>query len=109
MIRRPPRSTLFPYTTLFRSRGTRYAGACDGRREGLAVRGSGLDAASHSLRGRDRSFCWLLRRGRLQHVVALFLCYSRPVSFSSRLCSFSRPPCSVTPARCVSCCVFLFD
>src|SRR5258708_22124053 len=25
MIRRPPRSTLFPYTTLFRSRGTRMA------------------------------------------------------------------------------------
>src|SRR5256885_6734344 len=25
MIRRPPRSTLFPYTTLFRSRGTRGA------------------------------------------------------------------------------------
>src|SRR3989454_1415750 len=24
MIRRPPRSTLFPYTTLFRSRQTRY-------------------------------------------------------------------------------------
>src|SRR5438876_4984233 len=28
MIRRPPRSTLFPYTTLFRSRGR----ACRGRR-----------------------------------------------------------------------------
>src|SRR5256886_11905720 len=27
MIRRPPRSTLFPYTTLFRSCGTRDAGA----------------------------------------------------------------------------------
>src|SRR2546427_9228478 len=26
MIRRPPRSTLFPYTTLFRSRGARAAG-----------------------------------------------------------------------------------
>src|SRR5436305_11075329 len=26
MIRRPPRSTLFPYTTLFRSRGSRRAG-----------------------------------------------------------------------------------
>src|SRR3712207_7756864 len=26
MIRRPPRSTLFPYTTLFRSRGNRVAG-----------------------------------------------------------------------------------
>src|SRR5690348_18142186 len=28
MIRRPPRSTLFPYTTLFRSRGTGQA-ACE--------------------------------------------------------------------------------
>src|SRR5687767_15640208 len=28
MIRRPPRSTLFPYTTLFRSQGR--AGGCDG-------------------------------------------------------------------------------
>src|SRR2546425_7622632 len=27
MIRRPPRSTLFPYTTLFRSRTEKYAGA----------------------------------------------------------------------------------
>src|SRR5437764_2868693 len=30
MIRRPPRSTLFPYTTLFRSR--RGGGRCDARR-----------------------------------------------------------------------------
>src|SRR2546427_4361095 len=30
MIRRPPRSTLFPYTTLFRSRGP--AGRCSGQR-----------------------------------------------------------------------------
>src|SRR5258705_9634454 len=28
MIRRPPRSTLFPYTTLFRSRGSLDAGDC---------------------------------------------------------------------------------
>src|SRR5437016_9032768 len=28
MIRRPPRSTLFPYTTLFRSRGGCCAGQC---------------------------------------------------------------------------------
>src|SRR3712207_7659326 len=30
MIRRPPRSTLFPYTTLFRSRAERAARACLG-------------------------------------------------------------------------------
>src|SRR3989441_9273709 len=33
MIRRPPRSTLFPYTTLFRSRSTRPAPAVPRRRE----------------------------------------------------------------------------
>src|SRR3712207_6982021 len=32
MIRRPPRSTLFPYTTLFRSDGARADGAGEGRR-----------------------------------------------------------------------------
>src|SRR5256885_13302760 len=38
MIRRPPRSTLFPYTTLFRSRGFALR---DGLRDGL--RGGGGD------------------------------------------------------------------
>src|SRR3712207_8085465 len=43
MIRRPPRSTLFPYTTLFRSRPRDRAGhrapvAADPARHGLAVR-----------------------------------------------------------------------
>src|SRR5438034_6541916 len=33
MIRRPPRSTLFPYTTLFRSQGQRAGVAPRGRRE----------------------------------------------------------------------------
>src|SRR3989475_8635595 len=31
MIRRPPRSTLFPYTTLFRSRKRRFPGTADGQ------------------------------------------------------------------------------
>src|SRR2546422_7169337 len=34
MIRRPPRSTLFPYTTLFRSRGRRDAGSGSGTSSG---------------------------------------------------------------------------
>src|SRR3712207_8121495 len=33
MIRRPPRSTLFPYTTLFRSELTKHWAACSGARE----------------------------------------------------------------------------
>src|SRR5260370_16035754 len=44
MIRRPPRSTLFPYTTLFRSRpafedlrGLRRVGVGDGQQVGLGV------------------------------------------------------------------------
>src|SRR3712207_7189812 len=55
MIRRPPRSTLFPYTTLFRSR----AGAAR-RREPQRAVGTGL-AAHHPARalGRGRR-----RRGR---------------------------------------------
>src|SRR3712207_7194123 len=35
MIRRPPRSTLFPYTTLFRSRGAFEAGRLDVQRLGV--------------------------------------------------------------------------
>src|SRR2546427_3628417 len=52
MIRRPPRSTLFPYTTLFRSQRQ---GQCD--RRGLC-RGEGVDrrllADPGEIEGRDR-------------------------------------------------------
>src|SRR3712207_7157940 len=53
MIRRPPRSTLFPYTTLFRSRG------------GLRCR-DGPDAArglGHGARLRQGRSRWRSRRG----------------------------------------------
>src|SRR5690349_23696222 len=48
MIRRPPRSTLFPYTTLFRSQGARDGQAADPRiehaqRRGVHRCGSGTD------------------------------------------------------------------
>src|SRR3712207_8962965 len=39
MIRRPPRSTLFPYTTLFRSLEMRFDGDRTGARTASAVRG----------------------------------------------------------------------
>src|SRR2546425_8502501 len=63
MIRRPPRSTLFPYTTLFRSRGRRvrwalqlphrWSGRGRGDRAGGAGRGRG--GACHGGRRRARS------------------------------------------------------
>src|SRR3712207_7353074 len=42
MIRRPPRSTLFPYTTLFRSRRRHRR---DAGRRGAAIRGDGAGRA----------------------------------------------------------------
>src|SRR3712207_7039650 len=50
MIRRPPRSTLFPYTTLFRSE----RGSAHRRRRATAVRRSGLRGGRRGRRGRGR-------------------------------------------------------
>src|SRR5438105_9706053 len=47
MMRRPPRSTLFPYTTLFRSRGSLGMSYISGKE-------SEYDARQYSLFGRDR-------------------------------------------------------
>src|SRR5947199_7971620 len=63
MIRRPPRSTLFPYTTLFRSQGRAFAGAglewedvgVDGDAADVVVElGGQLDGEFGGLRERDR-------------------------------------------------------
>src|SRR2546427_7043960 len=57
MIRRPPRSTLFPYTTLFRSRLSRARGVVHRR---LAARAPGVEGRPRLLHdagpldGRDR-------------------------------------------------------
>src|SRR2546426_5398607 len=56
MIRRPPRSTLFPYTTLFRSR----RGSDADHRESVARRGQ----AGSGGRGRARRSRWLVGRRR---------------------------------------------
>src|SRR3712207_7583711 len=62
MIRRPPRSTLFPYTTLFRSRGRGGGRQGGGRHRGLGGRrhrgrAGGLGLAGRRVRsgrGQDR-------------------------------------------------------
>src|SRR3712207_7938614 len=63
MIRRPPRSTLFPYTTLFRSRSEGHCRRGHPRawfdRGGLRRNGGGRGPA----RGRDRALCRLHAAG----------------------------------------------
>src|SRR3712207_8920726 len=59
MIRRPPRSTLFPYTTLFRS-SRRRAG---GRRRSVAGRRGACACARPSRSARSADAGWTLRRG----------------------------------------------
>src|SRR5947209_15251987 len=67
MIRRPPRSTLFPYTTLFRSRrrpGHRRVGDVGARRDGAerALRGEAPRSEEHTseLQSRQYLVCRLL-------------------------------------------------
>src|SRR2546427_8421903 len=50
MIRRPPRSTLFPYTTLFRSHRDRERGAARGRARGDDYRGRPVADGRHAER-----------------------------------------------------------
>src|SRR3989454_1438333 len=53
MIRRPPRSTLFPYTTLFRSRAPDRLGGGQRARSRSGARAPG-DPLAHGRRGRSR-------------------------------------------------------
>src|SRR2546430_4562588 len=54
MIRRPPRSTLFPYTTLFRSRTVSRPGVYNARTEGGSHATSEPGRARRPAAGRDR-------------------------------------------------------
>src|SRR5476651_2140503 len=89
MIRRPPRSTLFPYTTLFRS-------AVHGRR-GPALRAASATTCSRGrgparseehtseLQSRQYLVCRLLlekiKFARSEKINPFFHCYPRPVGF----------------------------
>src|SRR3712207_7489977 len=101
MIRRPPRSTLFPYTTLFRSRvGTRgarrrpldrasSAGAADPRGGGHAPprgRRRGLDRKSTRLNSSHANisyavFC--LKKKKTRQVALKILTFYSSIDFSS--------------------------
>src|SRR2546427_4328865 len=73
MIRRPPRSTLFPYTTLFRSLGEQGAGSglFAPEKDEIGIEGTEGDRLGHHLRSdpprvaeRDRESGTAARTGR---------------------------------------------
>src|SRR2546428_7347427 len=100
MIRRPPRSTLFPYTTLFRSHErdprpavAREQGALDRRRAAPAWQQRGVDvnaalarprSEEHTseLQSRSDLVCRLLLEKK---IVAIRQCYSDVVASAHRM------------------------
>src|SRR5260370_15676700 len=64
MIRRPPRSTLFPYTTLFRSLAAAEVGIAMGTGTDVAIESAGVTLLKGDLTGMLRIVAWESRRAR---------------------------------------------
>src|SRR2546430_13252543 len=100
MIRRPPRSTLFPYTTLFRSRAAHRGGAARGARGG-AGRGQPRSAArvrseehTSELQSQSNLVCRLLLEKKKKQQKSLPLIQSSRIhcrSISCLLTLYSAP------------------
>src|SRR5258708_29772132 len=86
MIRRPPRSTLFPYTTLFRSCGCR---SCGPRPCAERLRWSRSEEHTSELQSPDHLVCRLLLEKKKTHI-------STPLTRSTRL---PPPACHPNPSR----------
>src|SRR5258708_15256152 len=75
MIRRPPRSTLFPYTTLFRSCSSRRVYSCPSRRRGTPPSRSSRSARSEEhtseLQSPDHLVCRLLLEKKKKNQISL--------------------------------------
>src|SRR2546429_6367120 len=80
MIRRPPRSTLFPYTTLFRSpRPSHSAAACSSPAGPARNRRTGRSEEHTSeLQSRLHLVCRLLLEKKKKYHFTLFLAHERP-------------------------------
>src|SRR2546429_1784583 len=102
MIRRPPRSTLFPYTTLFRSPGHLPAGRH--RRQGPAAQGVDAQQQAHGWHGLGRQGSAQVRseehtselQSRL-HLVCRLLLEKKKQKTPSRWHTVLYFPCPATP------------
>src|SRR2546422_7009462 len=96
MIRRPPRSTLFPYTTLFRSLGDAIRGASPGKMSDAPCQspGVGSDKARRTFRSEEHTselqsrlhlVCRLLLEKKKQTLrTSTYLPYVTPSSILTR-------------------------
>src|SRR5476651_2836981 len=75
MIRRPPRSTLFPYTTLFRSAGSRARRRSYADSRSRARRWSAARSEEHTseLQSRQYLVCRLLLEKNKKHIIISLL------------------------------------
>src|SRR3712207_8454312 len=96
MLRRPPRSTLFPYTTLFRSE-LRDAAAAVGRRGRSAELGHVEHARDLGLVDRLRELCLVEDFGQVRSEEHTSELQSRQYLVCRLLLEKKHPPCS-TPS-----------
>src|SRR2546427_9207485 len=91
MIRRPPRSTLFPYTTLFRS-STRAARTHPGCRRRRAPDGGGPRSEEHTseLQSQSNLVCrLLLEKKKKKNPIHTGMRHKRPDTHIDILCNIS--------------------
>src|SRR2546422_8504922 len=93
MIRRPPRSTLFPYTTLFRSPqpaevvAVREPGEWGGRDERLGVARPRSEEHTSELQSRLHLVCRLLLEKKKKKLIYTELIYSKHYIMTNIMCT----------------------
>src|SRR2546430_11154120 len=84
MIRRPPRSTLFPYTTLFRSRGARCHWLCEPERF-RRLRTPRSEEHTSELQSQSNLVCRLLLEKKKKRIT---VCVCGLCSWRTRMCKY---------------------
>src|SRR2546430_12353584 len=97
MIRRPPRSTLFPYTTLFRSRLARKSRSAHAPRQSCSVR-TGSPRSRKKLERSEEHTSELQSQSNL--VCRLLL--EKKKNTPSRVTTVVEPPTAIQPGRCAA-------
>src|SRR5256884_6017185 len=98
MIRRPPRSTLFPYTTLFRSLFTRLARRYSSRAKQVTRNESkARKSPTHRLGNRNRFFIKCLKRHLNQSKHARSSSPAEQTALAARSCFFARRAATTSP------------